>query len=81
MAFTHLHVHSEYSLLDGMSRISEAPEYVKSLGMDSLAITELLISISRARRPVLSLSSDVRSTWLHALDLTRIRSVTGVCST
>lgn len=40
MAFTHLHVHSEYSLLDGMSRISEAPEYVKSLGMDSLAITD-----------------------------------------
>lgn len=40
MAFTHLHVHSEYSLLDGMSKISKAPEYVKSLGMDSLAITD-----------------------------------------
>ena len=40
MAFTHLHVHSEYSLLDGMSKISKAPEYVKSQGMDSLAITD-----------------------------------------
>ena len=40
MAFTHLHVHSEYSLLDGMSKINKAPEYVKSLGMDSLAITD-----------------------------------------
>ena len=40
MSFTHLHVHSEYSLLDGMSKINKAPEYVKSLGMDSLAITD-----------------------------------------
>ncbi len=38
--FTHLHVHTEYSLLDGMSRISELPEYIKSLGMDSCAITD-----------------------------------------
>ena len=38
--FTHLHVHTEYSLLDGMSRISELPEYVKGLGMDSCAITD-----------------------------------------
>jgi DNA polymerase-3 subunit alpha len=38
--FTHLHVHTEYSLLDGMSRISELPERVKELGMDALAITD-----------------------------------------
>ena len=38
--FTHLHLHTEYSLLDGMSRISELPEYVKELGMDSCAITD-----------------------------------------
>ena len=38
--FTHLHVHTEYSLLDGMSRISELPQYVKELGMDSCAITD-----------------------------------------
>ena len=38
--FTHLHAHTEYSLLDGMSRISELPSYVKELGMDSCAITD-----------------------------------------
>ena len=38
--FTHLHVHTEYSLLDGMSRISELPQYVKDLGMNACAITD-----------------------------------------
>lgn len=38
--FTHLHVHTEYSLLDGMSRIKELPSYVKELGMDACAITD-----------------------------------------
>ena len=38
--FTHLHLHTEYSLLDGMSRISELPSLVKELGMDSCAITD-----------------------------------------
>ncbi|MBQ5951483.1 MAG: DNA polymerase III subunit alpha [Lachnospiraceae bacterium] len=40
MAFTHLHVHTEYSLLDGASRISEIAHRAKELGMDSLAITD-----------------------------------------
>ncbi len=40
MSFTHLHVHTEYSLLDGMSRISELPQYVKELGMEACAITD-----------------------------------------
>ena len=40
MSFAHLHVHTEYSLLDGMSRISELPAYAKELGMDSVAITD-----------------------------------------
>ena len=38
--FTHLHVHTEYSLLDGASKISELVAYAKELGMDSLAITD-----------------------------------------
>ena len=33
--FVHLHVHSEYSLLDGMSRIKELPVRAKELGMDA----------------------------------------------
>ncbi len=40
MAFTHLHVHTEYSLLDGSSKIKELTARVKELGMDSLAITD-----------------------------------------
>ena len=40
MAFTHLHVHTEYSLLDGASRISDLVSRAKELGMDSLAITD-----------------------------------------
>ena len=40
MAFTHLHVHTEYSLLDGAARIKEVAARAKELGMDSLAITD-----------------------------------------
>lgn len=40
MAFTHLHVHTEYSLLDGSSKINEIVAQAKKLGMDSLAITD-----------------------------------------
>ncbi len=38
--FTHLHVHTEYSLLDGASKIPDLVAYAKKLGMDSLAITD-----------------------------------------
>ena len=40
MSFVHLHVHSEYSLLDGACRIDDMAEYAKSLGQDALAITD-----------------------------------------
>lgn len=40
MAFTHLHVHTEYSLLDGAARIPDVVARAKELGMDSLAITD-----------------------------------------
>jgi DNA polymerase III subunit alpha len=38
--FTHLHVHTEYSLLDGMCRMTQLVNKAKELGMDSLAITD-----------------------------------------
>jgi len=38
--FTHLHVHTEYSLLDGMCRIPQLVLRARDLGMDSLAITD-----------------------------------------
>ena len=38
--FTHLHVHTEFSLLDGLSKIGKLANYVKELDMDSVAITD-----------------------------------------
>ena len=38
--FVHLHVHSEFSLLDGANRIKYLPVRAKELGMDSMAITD-----------------------------------------
>ncbi|MBQ2954069.1 MAG: DNA polymerase III subunit alpha [Clostridia bacterium] len=40
MSFTHLHLHTEYSLLDGACRIPKLVQRVKALGMDSCAITD-----------------------------------------
>jgi DNA polymerase-3 subunit alpha len=40
VAFTHLHVHTEYSLLDGSCKIKELAARAKELGMDSIAITD-----------------------------------------
>ena len=38
--FVHLHVHSEFSLLDGANRIKDLPVRAKELGMDSITITD-----------------------------------------
>ena len=38
--FVHLHIHSEYSLLDGANRIKDIPVRAKELGMDSIALTD-----------------------------------------
>jgi DNA polymerase-3 subunit alpha len=40
MKFTHLHVHSHYSLLDGLPKIDQLLDYAKKLGMDSVALTD-----------------------------------------
>src|SRR3989344_6399290 len=40
MRFTHLHVHSHYSLLDGLAKIDDLVSKTKELGMDSLALTD-----------------------------------------
>lgn len=40
MAFTHLHLHTEYSLLDGSCKIKELVSRAKELGMDSMAVTD-----------------------------------------
>jgi DNA polymerase-3 subunit alpha len=40
MSFTHLHLHTEYSLLDGLNKINNLASRVKELGMDAVAITD-----------------------------------------
>jgi DNA polymerase III subunit alpha len=40
MKFTHLHVHSHYSLLDGLPKIDQLLDYALEMGMDSLALTD-----------------------------------------
>ena len=40
MGFVHLHVHSEYSLLDGFCRIGGMMDRVKELGQDAIALTD-----------------------------------------
>ena len=40
MAFTHLHLHTEYSLLDGACRIEKLLDRAKELGQTSVAITD-----------------------------------------
>jgi DNA polymerase-3 subunit alpha len=40
MKFTHLHLHSHYSLLDGLPKIDEILDYCQKLGMDSVALTD-----------------------------------------
>ena len=40
MSFVHLHVHSEYSLLDGACRVSQMAKQAKALGQNALAITD-----------------------------------------
>ena len=38
--FTHLHVHTDYSLLDGLGNVEDYVKYAKSLGMEALAFTD-----------------------------------------
>ena len=40
MAFVHLHVHSEYSLLDGACRTDKLPKRVRELGQNAVALTD-----------------------------------------
>ena len=38
--FVHLHLHTEYSTLDGINRVDELPEYIAGLGQEACAITD-----------------------------------------
>ena len=78
MSFAHLHVHTEYSLLDGSNKIGECIAQVRELGMDSVAITDHgvmygVIDFYKAAQKGSSQSLDARSMWRRAPGLTRRR--------
>ena len=77
MNFTHLHVHTEYSLLDGSNKIKEYVSRVKELGMDSAAITDhgVMYGVIDFYRAAQSRQGSirfwaVRSMWHRTPDLT-----------
>ena len=76
MAFTHLHVHTEYSLLDGSCKIKELTARAKELGMDSMAVTDhgvmygVIDFYKAAREAGIKPYWDARSMWLRAPALT-----------
>ena len=77
MAFVHLHVHSEYSLLDGACRTDELAKRIRELGQEAVAITDhgVMYGAVAFTRPAAarasSRSSAARSTFPRALSATR----------
>ncbi len=86
MSFAHLHVHTEYSLLDGSNKIKEYVARVKELGMNSAAITDhgvmygVIDFYREAKSRALSRSSAVRSMWhrIPALTVKLSEGTTGI---
>ena len=63
MSFVHLHVHTEYSLLDGACRIRDLPKIVKEMGQTACAVTDHgVISTAPARQRESNPSSAARCT-------------------
>lgn len=87
MPFTHLHVHTEFSLLDGASRIKELIETTKALGMDSIAITDhgamygVIDFYKEAKKQGVKPSSAARSTWPRARARSTARSMASATTT
>ena len=74
MSFAHLHVHTEYSLLDGSNKIKEYVKRIKELGMTAGAITDhgvmfgVIDFYKEAKKA--GINPDARSTWHRTPDLT-----------
>lgn len=81
MSFTHLHVHTQYSLLDGSSKIKDIIDQAKELGMDSLAITDhgvmygVIDFIKQPRKQGLNPSLAAKFMWHRDLDLIRSQAL------
>ena len=89
MSFTHLHLHTEYSLLDGACRLDDLLDRAVELGMDSIAITDHGVMYgavdfykkakARGIKPIIGcecyLASRGRKDKVHALDNERYHLV------
>ena len=64
--FTHLHVHSEYSLLDGACRIDKLAEQVKALGMDAVLLTSGCSDPLYRRASRVSMGTVFQIPWTYA---------------
>ena len=71
--FVHLHVHTEYSLLDGACRIDQLMDRVKECGQTAIACTDhgVMYGCVQFYKAASSLSSAARSMWPPAPALTR----------
>ncbi|MEK7598746.1 MAG: PHP domain-containing protein, partial [Patescibacteria group bacterium] len=74
--FTHLHVHTHYSLLDGLAKIDDLLDRAKELGMDSIAITDhgvlygaiefFIKAKERGIKPIIGCEMYITPTDLHS---------------
>ncbi|GAA1676553.1 DNA-directed DNA polymerase [Citricoccus zhacaiensis] len=81
--FTHLHVHTEYSMLDGAAKLSELFDETKRLGMDSIAITDhgylfgafdfWKKATDAGVKPIIGLEAYLTPGQLHRSDKTKVR--------
>ena len=69
MAFTHLHVHTEYSLLDGAARIKDLVSHAKELGMD-VVVTDQGIAVN-PRRP--DVKEKLEKAGLHVFTIQQLQ--------
>lgn len=84
MSFTHLHVHTEYSLLDGAARINDLAERAAALGMDSIAVTDHGVMYGvidfynackkRGIKPIIGMEAYVSSVSIYEPPSTRSQS-------
>ena len=84
--FVHLHLHTEYSLLDGACRIDPLMEHLKDIGQTAVAITDHGVMYGVIDFTVLQKSMEsnlllvVKSMWLHALVLIKCMNWTANAS-
>ena len=80
MEFVHLHLHSEYSMLDGACRLSLLPKAAKDLGFTALALTDhgnmfgAVTFYKECRKAGVNRSSVAKSMWHRAADLRKTRT-------